>query len=109
MRAVPPGDVAALAGAMTALLDDPEAATSMAARGREVAIARFGIESYVSALELRLSRLADGGVIAPGSRAYSARRKRKWGARVTATMRSRRVGSGPARSAMASGWQSSSP
>ncbi|GAB3160466.1 glycosyltransferase family 4 protein [Myceligenerans halotolerans] len=45
---VPPGDPAALAGAVAELLDDPERAATLAAAGRKDAQERFGVERYRS-------------------------------------------------------------
>ncbi len=54
---VPPGDAAALAGAIAGLLDDPDRAAAMGEAGRRRAEDRFGWERYVSAHERLFSSL----------------------------------------------------
>ena len=48
---VPPGDEAALAGALLALLRDPERRAAMGRRGQEIVAARFSVERMVEATE----------------------------------------------------------
>lgn len=48
---VPPGDEAALAGALLGLLRDPERRAAMGRRGQEIVAARFSVEGMVEATE----------------------------------------------------------
>ena len=48
---VPPGDEAALAGALLGLLRDPERRAAMGRRGQEIVAARFSVERMVEATE----------------------------------------------------------
>lgn len=50
-RLVPPGDAAALAAALAALLDAPERATEMGRQARQDAEVRFGAERFARSLE----------------------------------------------------------
>jgi glycosyltransferase involved in cell wall biosynthesis len=45
---VPPGDPAALAGALAALLQDPDGAAARAARARTTAQARYAVDAMVA-------------------------------------------------------------
>jgi glycosyltransferase involved in cell wall biosynthesis len=49
-KLVPPGDSAALAEAIDALLSDPAAARALGAKGRDLAAERFSVEANVRAL-----------------------------------------------------------
>lgn len=57
-RSVPPGDPAALADAVQALLEDRAAAAALAAAGRDRAVARFGVDRYRRALVEQVTELA---------------------------------------------------
>jgi glycosyltransferase involved in cell wall biosynthesis len=54
---VPIGDDEALAGALTAVLDDPARAARMGAAGRAIAVARFDVERTTADLLERYDRL----------------------------------------------------
>lgn len=56
---VPPGDEAALAGALVGLLRDPERRAAMGRRGQEIVAARFSVERMVEATERLLLGLLD--------------------------------------------------
>lgn len=60
-RLVPPGDPAALAEALTALLADPETARRMGQRATQLAKTRFGIETMVAAFADLFAGLARRG------------------------------------------------
>ncbi|ABC83859.1 glycosyltransferase family 4 protein [Anaeromyxobacter dehalogenans] len=64
---VPPGDAVALAGALERLLDDPQGARAMGARGRARVAERFTWARVAARLERALLRAAGGD--APGPRA----------------------------------------
>jgi starch synthase len=57
---VPPGDAAALAGAIGGLLADPERGAALGARARELAIERFGIDRCVAGYIEVYERIAAG-------------------------------------------------
>ncbi len=57
-RLVPPGDAAALADTLAALLTDPAAAERMAQRGRRQALAQFSVERMSAEYERLLLQLA---------------------------------------------------
>ena len=59
-RLVPPGDPAALADAMIAMLHDPEATRRMGQRAREYAGQRFSVEPHVAAVEGLYARALSG-------------------------------------------------
>jgi hypothetical protein len=54
-RALPPGDVAALAAALIGLLDQPDQMAGIGARSREAAIAAYGIDAYRARLQAFLA------------------------------------------------------
>lgn len=57
---VPPGDPAALAGAIAALAADPEGRAAMARAARARLVAEFGMERGIDALERRLNEALGG-------------------------------------------------
>jgi glycosyltransferase involved in cell wall biosynthesis len=54
----PPGDVAALASAVITLIDDPDLAAALGARGRDRVIRRFGVERFLRSYRSLLYGLA---------------------------------------------------
>lgn len=58
---VPPGDEAALAGALLDLLRDPKRRAAMGRRGQEIVAARYSVERMVEATERLLLGLLDAG------------------------------------------------
>jgi glycosyltransferase involved in cell wall biosynthesis len=57
---VPPGDTAALAAEVSALLDAPDRAATLGAAGRARALARYGLPAVVDRLEELYEQLASG-------------------------------------------------
>jgi glycosyltransferase involved in cell wall biosynthesis len=57
---VPPGDVEALASAVTRLLTEPQLAHAMGQRGRKRVGERFGIRQYVEGVQAAYRELLDG-------------------------------------------------
>jgi glycosyltransferase involved in cell wall biosynthesis len=65
-RLVPPGDAAAMAGALSALLGDPDRRARLGAQARQDAVDRHSWDRYVSCLEQVYSAaIADGGSPGP--------------------------------------------
>jgi glycosyltransferase involved in cell wall biosynthesis len=56
---VPPRDVAGLAGAMRAVVDDPETAHRLAERGHDQVVSRYGADAMVAAIARRYLALAE--------------------------------------------------
>jgi glycosyltransferase involved in cell wall biosynthesis len=61
----PPGDIAALTGAMLWQMDHPDARRAMGERARERVVERFSWTAHCRALEALLLALRDGSVAAP--------------------------------------------
>jgi len=57
---VPPRDVAALAAAITRVLDDPARARAMGEHGRTVVVEQFSARAMVRQMEALYARLLDG-------------------------------------------------
>jgi colanic acid/amylovoran biosynthesis glycosyltransferase len=63
----PPGDAPALADALANLLDDPQTATTMGRRGRQVVAAKFDVATNAEKLVAHLTRSPDTSVQETGA------------------------------------------